>query len=190
VPPLDVGHTTRLITRLGQGDRGAADELYAILHGEMRDLAGRMMADQRPAHTLQPTALVSEVWLRLAAGSPASLDLSSRAQFFALAATVMRSVLVDHARRRSALKRGGGAIAVAGSAAEPVAGAPDLDVLALDEALTRLAAFDAGLARLVELRFFDGLSHADLAAHFDCSVRTVEERWRLARAWLKAELER
>ncbi len=188
--PLDVGHTTRLISRLGRGDRGAADELYAILHAELRELAGRLMADQRAAHTLQATALVNEAWLRLAAGGQASLDLSSRAQFFALAAKVMRSVLVDHARRRGAQKRGDGAVAVGGPGPEPVGGAPDLDVLALDEALTRLAAFDPDLAKLVELRFFAGLSHADIAGHFRCSVRTVEDRWRLARAWLKTELER
>jgi RNA polymerase sigma factor (TIGR02999 family) len=190
VPPLDAGHTTSLISRLGQGDRGAADELYAILHGELRELAGRLMADQRAAHTLQPTALVHEAWLRLAAGGPAALDLSSRAQFFALAARVMRSVLVDHARRRGAQKRGGGALALANPAEEPAGGAPDLDVLALDEALTKLAAFDPDLARLVELRFFAGLPHADIAGTLGCSVRTVEDRWRLARAWLKVELER
>ena len=190
MPSLDVGHTTRLISRLGAGDRGAADELYAILHGELRELAGRMMADQRAAHTLQPTALVNETWLRLAAGGSTGLDLSSRAQFFALAAKVMRSVLVDHARRRGAHKRGGGAVAVADAAAEPALAGPDIDVLALDEALTRLAEFDAPLARLVELRFFAGLAHADVAACLGCSVRTVEERWRLARAWLRSELER
>jgi RNA polymerase sigma factor (TIGR02999 family) len=180
--------TTLLLNQLGAGDRSVEDELVALVYGELRRLAAQQMSAQARAHTLQPTALVHEAWLRLVEQDEASFE--SKHRFFALAARVMRSVLVDHARARGAAKRGGGLErAPLDDAAESGAGAADVDVLALDEALEHLAEIDADLARLVELRFYGGLSHPEIAAATGVGLRTVERRWRLARAWLRAEIE-
>jgi RNA polymerase sigma factor (TIGR02999 family) len=163
----------------------------ALVYEELRELADRHMAHQAVEHTLQPTALVNEAWLRLARPARGGArEVESRRQFFALASRAMRSVLVDHARARRSDKRGGARRRVTIAAAPGVASGPDLDVLALEEALERLESRDEELARLVELRFFGGLQHAEISAVTGVPLRSVERRWRLARAWLYRELSR
>lgn len=178
--------TTRLLDRLGAGDRAAAEELAPLVYAELHRLAERHMAGQGREHTLQPTALIGEVWLRLVGGAP--LAFAGREPFYALASRIMRSVLVDHARARAAQKRGGDRARVTLQGDERSADASEVDVLALDEALVRLQAMDPELHRLVELRFFGGLAHPEIARTLGVSLRTVERNWRLARAWLHGEL--
>jgi RNA polymerase sigma factor (TIGR02999 family) len=167
------------------------EEAIARLHAELRHLAMGQLARQRAGHTLQPTALANEAWLRLF--GEAQPRFEGRRAFFALASRAMRAVLVDHARAHDTAKRGGGRerVSVSVSLAEDAAAQrPEfvLDLLDLEEALTELEAVDAELARLVELRFFGGLSHTAIAETLDVSERTVERRWRLARAWLLERL--
>ncbi len=162
---------------------GPSDSVMA----ELRSLASRYLAGERPGHTLQPTALVHEAFLRLAgkSGVPAG-----RSEFIALAATSMRRVLVDHARARRAAKRGGERQRIALDAASPSDERTEVDLLALDESLERLAGLDQRQARIVELRFFGGLGVEAVAAVLGVSPRTVEADWRMARAWLRRELEK
>ncbi|MFO0872928.1 MAG: sigma-70 family RNA polymerase sigma factor [Phycisphaerales bacterium] len=190
--------TTRLLVGMRQGDAGASQHLLELVYGQLRALAGSFFRNQPGDHTLQPTALVHEVWMRMADQS--SLELRDRAHFFAVAATAMRQILIDHARRRGAEKRGGKVERVAiGTSFEPAAKgstladgraapATALDVLALDEALRRLAAIDPRQARVVELRFFGGLGMEEVAETLDVSKRTAELDWTMARAWLSREL--
>jgi RNA polymerase sigma factor (TIGR02999 family) len=181
------GQATELLHRLGAGDAKAGDELLPLVYEELHRIAARMMRGQGRDHTLQPTALVHEAYLRLVAEQiPPSFD--SRSHFLCVAAKAMRSVLVDHARRRRAGKRAeiGERIALAQVAEALEREGPDL--LALDEALTRLAAVDEALARVVELRFFGGLSVEDTARALSVSEPTVIRAWRVARMWLKREL--
>lgn len=168
------------------GDAKAAADLAARLYADLHELARREMANERRNHTLQPTALVHEVYLRLVGGD--GVAIADRETFFAAAATTIRRVLVDHARRRGRDKRGGGLSRVpldGLDVAEPLA---DEDLLSLDDALARLAEFDPSKARLVELRFFAGLSTAELARALGASESTVQRDWRVARAWLRAHL--
>jgi RNA polymerase sigma factor (TIGR02999 family) len=184
-PSADV---TRLLARWSRGEQEALDELLPLVYGELRRMAGRQLRAERQEHTLTPTALVHEAYLRLVGQRRTSWR--SRAQFFAIAARLMRRVLVDHARARLADKRGGGLVVVPlEQAGDPEAAASPLaDVLAVDEALTRLAALDADQARLVELRFFGGLTVEEIAPLLGRSERTVKREWRLARAWLFRDL--
>ena len=184
--PIERGTTTRLLNRLGAGDADAAHELAPIVYSELHGLASALLARGQDA-TLQPTALVHEAWIRFA-GEETSFE--SRFQFYALASKIMRSVLVDHARARQAQKRGDGRRQVTWIDAGDGAQERTLDLLDLDDALQRLEGLDGELFRLVELRFFGGLSHADVARAFGVSLPTIERRWRLARAWLHAELRR
>lgn len=185
-PSADV---TRLLARWSRGEQEALNELLPIVYGELRRMAGRQLRAKRQEHTLTPTALVHEVYLRLVDQRRA--DWQNRTQFFAVAARLMRRVLVDHARARLAGKRGGGLVVVPlEQAGDPEAVASPLaDVLAVDEALTRLAALDGEQARLVELRFFAGLTVEEIAPLLGRSERTVKREWRLARAWLFRELQ-
>jgi RNA polymerase sigma factor (TIGR02999 family) len=159
----------------------------ALLYGELRALAADFLRRERSDHTLQPTALVHEAWIRLSAqaGSP----WNDRAHFFAIAAQAMRRILIDHARRRGADKRGGGLqrITLASGITPPLA-STEVDLLALDDALVRLAALDERQARVVELRFFAGLTVEEVAVALGVSARTVASEWRLARAWLSRAL--
>lgn len=184
------GDVTRLLVQWREGREGALDRLLPLVYDELRRLAARQLRRERPDHTLQPTALINELFLLLVRQRAASAE--NRAHFFALSARLMRRVLVDHARSRGADKRGGGATTVTlDEDTDIVVGAGTgraLEVLAIDEALVRLAALDADQARIVELRFFAGLTVEETALVLDRSPRTVKREWRLAKAWLTREL--
>jgi RNA polymerase sigma factor (TIGR02999 family) len=171
-----------LLRAWAQGDEGAGDRLFPILYSELRRQAGRYMRRERRSHTLQPSGLVNEAYLRLAA-SP-DLDWHDRAHFFAIAARVMRRVLVDHARRRRAAKREG--CHVTFDDADAPASPPDL--LDLESALKELMVLDPQQARVVELRFFGGLDVQETADVMRVSARTVKREWQTARAWLQHRL--
>jgi RNA polymerase sigma factor (TIGR02999 family) len=173
---------TELLRAWGRGDEEARERLFHLLYGELRRQAGRYMRRERPGHTLQPSGLVHEAFLRLA-GSP-GLDWQSRGQFFAIAARVMRQVLVDHARRRGAAKRAGWHVTLDEGDAATV----PLDVLDLERALEELVALDPRQARVVELRFFGGLDVDETAQLLGLSPRTVKREWQTARAWLQHRL--
>jgi RNA polymerase sigma-70 factor, ECF subfamily len=197
-PPLQPSHpsgpsdTSRLLNGLVSGDLAITQEFVARIHAELRKLAARHMAGQRPDHTLQPTALVNEVWARMFGRE--ELHFEGRRQFYAFASRVMRSVLVDHARTVEAAKRGGDRQRLSISVAAERVGEQDqdqvVDLLDLDAALVRLKEQDADLARVVELRYFGGLQNATVAEVLGVSERTVERQWRLAKAWLFDELSR
>jgi RNA polymerase sigma-70 factor (ECF subfamily) len=173
---------TVLLRAWAQGDEAAGDRLFAILYSELRRQAGRYMRRERRSHTLQPSGLVHEAYLRLAA-SP-DLDWHDRAHFFAIAARVMRQVLVDHARRRRAAKREGCHVTFE-EADAPVA---PPEVLDLENALKELVVLDPQQARVVELRFFGGLDVQETAEVMGLSERTVKREWQTARAWLQHRL--
>ena len=185
-PPT--GGVTALLQAWAEGDPSAPDALLAVVYDELRRQAGWHMRRQAGGHTLEPTGLVHEAYLRLA-GQPGA-RWESRAHFFRVAGRVMRTVLVDHARAHDAGKRGGpGAVRVTLGAADGVAAAAhEVDVLALDAALGRLAEFDALKARVVELRYFAGFTIEDTAEALDVSPATVKRAWTAARAWLRHEL--
>jgi RNA polymerase sigma factor (TIGR02999 family) len=182
------GHAvTDLLQAWASGDQGALDELLPLVYDELRRQARRYMRAQPAGHTLQTTALVHEAYLRLVGQAP--VEWKGRAHFFGVAAKAMRSILVDHARARSAAKRGGSARAItlddAGRLAGPQA---SVDVLALHEALGRLAELDSRKSQLVELRYFGGLGIDEAAAVMGVSTATVKREWTTARAWLRREL--
>ena len=166
-------------------DRDA--ELLALVYDELRSLAGAYLARENAGHTLQPTALVNEAYLRVSAQD--AVEWKNPAHLRALSAIAMRRVLVDHARGKRAAKRGGGWDKVTLDTGM-IEGDRELDTLELDAALTRLAEVDERRARVVELRFFGGLTNREVATHLDVSETTIEADWRFARAWLSRELER
>jgi RNA polymerase sigma factor (TIGR02999 family) len=172
---------TQLLERWTQGDQSAFDELVPAVYDELRRLARLLLLNERAGHTLGCTALVHEAYLRLVGQT--RTDWIGRAHFFGAASRAMRRVLVDHARARNAVKRGDGAVAVELDQVM-LAIEPDLDVVALDRALEELAAFDLERARIVELRFFGGLSVEETAAIVGSSPATVKRDWTVARAWL------
>ena len=179
------GQVTQLLHRAGVGDAAATDELFPLVYDELRQLAAGFMEGERSSHTLQPTALVHEAYLRLV--NPEGSNWDSRAHFFTAAARAIRRILVDHARAKQSLKRGGGWHRVTLSVQyerQPSA----LDLLAVDEALRTLAAIDPGMARLVELRFFAGLTVEQAANAIGVSPATAARDWQFARAWLHAQL--
>jgi RNA polymerase sigma-70 factor (ECF subfamily) len=170
------------------GDRPELEALMPAVYAELRRLAAHYLRGERPGQTLQPTALVHEAYLKLQKDRPERWQ--NRAHFCAIAAHAMRQVLIERARARDALKRGGGAPRVTFDEGLPAqAGDRGFDMLALDSALERLAALDAGQARIVELRFFGGLTIEETAAAMDVSPATVKRHWALARAWLARELQ-
>jgi RNA polymerase sigma-70 factor, ECF subfamily len=178
---------TQLLNRAAAGKGSAAAELLPIVYDELRSLASAFFHDQRPGNTLQPTALVHEAYLKLV---DQSIDWSSRNQFFVVASMAMRSILVDHARRKGRLKHGGAFERVPLSAADqtPVA-LDEATVLAIDEAMSKLAELDERKAKLVELRFFGGLTGDEAADALGIARSTAAEEWRMARAWLHHHLE-
>ena len=180
---------TLLLVKWGEGDRAALDQLVPLVQAELRQLARSYLRRERADHTLQPTALVNEAYLRLV--DQRGLRWQNRAHFFGIAARLMRQILVDHARARDAEKRGGADLErLSLTQAERVAGREDVDVLALNEALERLAEFDPQQARVVELKFFAGLTIEETGEVLNVSHATVERDWKLARAWLRRELSR
>lgn len=180
---------TGMLQAWAKGDLDARDRLLPIVYGELRKQAARQLKSERVGHTLQPTALVHEVYLRLA--QPRRVPWESRAEFFAAAARAMRRILVDHARKRGAAKRAGEWTRVElPDGVADVGGKRDPDLLALDAAVDRLAELDPRHARIVELRFFGGLSVAETAHVLGVSTATVKRDWSLARAWLHRRLER
>lgn len=177
---------TRLLKRAQSGDDEAANRLLPLLYDELRALAGGFFNAERPDHTLQPTALVHEVYLRLVhRGDAAGAD---RTQFIALAVTAMRRILTDYARRRQALKRGGGCHRLTLNDVEATPNQSDVAIMDLDAALTTLAKLDARKCRVVELRFFGGLTNQQVADVLRVSRKTVADDWKVARLWLRREL--
>jgi RNA polymerase sigma factor (TIGR02999 family) len=177
---------TQLLLAWGAGDAKALEQLMPLVLDELRSLARGYMNRQRPGHTLQTSALVNEAYLRLVDSS--RVQWKSRAHFFAVSAQLMRRVLVDFARARQNLKRGGGARKVSLDEALVVASGQGEELIALDDALTTLAALNPRQSRIVELRYFGGLSEEETAEALGVSVRTVRRDWSLARAWLYREL--
>ena len=173
---------TGLLLSWRQGDAEALDRLVPLVYDELRRVARRRLQREQPGHALQATALVHEVYLRLV--DVERLTLNSRTHFFAVAAKLMRQILVDHARRQHADKRGGGATILSLDDASPAAQPASVDVLALDQALAALASIDARQSHVVELRFFAGLNIAEAAEALGMSPATVEREWALAKAWL------
>jgi len=183
-PPRET--TLRALREVSAGDRSAAAKLLPQVYDELRDIAARHFRKQPPGHTLQPTALVHEAYLRLV--DPAEAQWKDRSHFLAIAAKAMRQILVDHFRNRHALKRGGEWRRVTLGKVDRGKPPPEVDVLALEEALERLEALDERQAKVVELRFLGGLSVDEVAEALGVSKTTVEAEWRAARAWLAREL--
>lgn len=178
---------TQLLLDWSAGDKSVLDELLPLVYAELHRLAYAYLRRERANHTLQPTALVNEAYLRLV--EQQHVEWQNRAQFFGIAANLMRQILVDHARQRMAEKRGGpDQQRLSLTQAERVMQQAEVDVLALNEALTRLAEFDAQQARIVELKFFAGLTIEEICEVTGLSHATVEREWKLARAWLRREL--
>jgi len=181
------GEVTLLLAQLRAGNQDAANQLVPLVYQELRRVAGAYMQHERPDHTLQPTALVHEVYLRLTGAE--SGQWQNRAHFFAIAAHTMRQILVDYARRRTAGKRGGAGARKIDLDAELLMAADTLEnAVAIDEVLGRLAAIDPRQGRLIELRFFAGLSVEEAAEVMGVSAITIKREWRLAKAWLHREL--
>lgn len=177
---------THLLKEWSEGDERALDELTPLVYEELRQQAARYLRKERADHSLQATALINEAFLRLI--DVKNVQWQSRAHFFAIAANLMRRILVDHARRRDAEKRGGPQMRLTLDDAFAIATEPDVDLLAIDEALDRLAKIDEQQARVVELRFFSGLSVEETAAALGVSPKTVKRDWSVARAWLRREI--
>ena len=181
-----VGKVTQMLRAVGDGDPRASAELLPLVYAELRKLARARMAKTPPGNTLQPTALVHEAYVRLIGNEDPSWD--SRGHFFAAAAQAMRRILVEQARRKASKKHGGGRNRIDLDDLEPAVEPPSEDVLALDEAMTRLEEADPRQARIVMLRYFAGLTNEEAAATLGISVRTVEREWRFARAFFFALL--
>jgi RNA polymerase sigma factor (TIGR02999 family) len=188
--PQDVapaGEVTRLLRKWSSGDRDALETLLPLVYAELRRLAGAYLRNERAGHTLQPTALVHEAYLKLVGG--AAVDWKDRAHFFGVAARAMRQVLVDHARARATGKRGLGQVFVGlDAAAGAAAPARSLDLLDLDRALSKLSGLDERQSRLVELRLFAGLTIEESAVVLGVSHATVSREWKHAEAWLQREM--
>jgi RNA polymerase sigma factor (TIGR02999 family) len=182
------GEITRLLEEMREGDPKAAEELLSHVYRELRALAAAKMAREAPGQTLQPTALVHEAWLRLGGGE--GTRFPSRAYFFAAAGEAMRRILVENARRKKRLKHGGNLQRVNVENVDLVAPLPDDELLALDEALTRLAQSDPRAAELVKLLFFVRLTQEQAAKELGISVATVERTWAFARAWLYRDIQK
>jgi len=179
---------TTLLADLTNGDTAAADELMPIIYAELRRIAASQLSRERPGHTLQPTELIQETYLRLI--QPAKGSWKNRAHFFGAASRSMRQILVDHARRHKALKRGGFLFPVALSDDVMVAPHQSELLIEIDQALTRLAKLSPRQSQIVELRYFSGLSVRETAEVLNMGVTTVKADWALARAWLERELKK
>jgi RNA polymerase sigma factor (TIGR02999 family) len=178
---------TQLLKHYEPGDRARAERLFADVYAELRKLAANCLRRERKGHTLQPTALVHEAFLKLV--DQQRVDWCGQTHFLATAAQAMRRILVDHARRRQAAKRGGKHLRVALAEDPADQSAHDHELLAVEDALTRLAALDPRQAQIVELRFFGGLNVGEVAQVIGLSKRSVEREWTMIRAWLRRELQ-
>lgn len=179
---------TQLLIDWGKGDQAALERLMPLVYSELRRLASNYLRRERVEHTLQPTALVNEAYLKLV--DQRNARWQNRAHFFGIAAQLMRRILVDHARQRQAVKRGGvDQQRLSITSAEAAVKQPEIDLLALNEALDELAQMDPQQSRIVELKFFGGLSIEETAEVLGISHATVERDWKLARAWLRRQLE-
>ena len=176
------GPVTRLLLEWSNGDERARDEMLPLVYNELRRLAAAYLLRERSSHTLRPTELVHEAYLRLI--DQRQVNWRNRAQFVGLAAVMMRRILVSHARERAAVKRGGDVQKVPLSAGDASDGPQDVDVIALHHALERLEALDSRKSRIVELKFFGGLTTSEIADVLEISPATVERDWSFARAWL------
>ena len=181
-----VHEVTELLRSWRQGDAAALDRLIPLVHDELRRVARSHVRREHPGHTLQATALVHEVYLRLVQVN--RMTLNDRTHFFAMSARLMRQILVDHARRKQSDKRGGGVEMMSLDEVSPVSQTSNVDVLALDEALDALSSRDARQSRVVELRYFAGLSIDETAEALGVSAATVEREWAMAKAWLYQRL--
>lgn len=182
----DKDNVTQLLGEMSQGSRRAADKLIPLVHAELKALAKKYMAGESSGHTLQATALVNEAYIKLA--NVDKIDWKSRSHFFAVSANTMRRILVDHARKKVAEKRGGSSFNLSLDEALTVAEEKDLDVIALDDALKALAEKSERQAAIVEMKYFSGMTVEEIANHFDCSKRKIEGEWTIIKAWLKREL--
>ncbi len=179
---------TQLLVDWSKGDQAALEKLMPLVYSELRKLAGNYLRRERQGHTLQPTALVNEAYLKLI--DQRNAKWQNRAQFFGVAAQLMRRILVDHARAHQAAKRGGSdQERLSITSAERIVKQPEVDLLALHEALEELATLDPQQERIVELRFFGGLSIEETAEVLAIGHATVERDWKMARAWLRRKLE-
>jgi RNA polymerase sigma factor (TIGR02999 family) len=186
---VDVGAVTQALARLSAGEGEALPELVRLLYGELHQIARRQLRNERRGHTLGPTALVNEAYLKLS--RDAKIDARSRGEFLAAASVAMRRVLVDYARTRKRQKRGSGEVPVPldeATVAETMSEREADELLALEDALTRLEKADERAARVVNLRFFGGLSMEEIAEVQELSVKTVQRAWLAARAWLRKEV--
>ena len=181
------GAVTQWLLDWGRSDKRGLDQMLPVLYEELHRLASHYLSREGTGHTLQPTALVHEAYLRLV--DQRRVDWRNRAQFLGLAANMMRRILVNHARERTAQKRGGGAAAVSLSLVEAPSGRPDVELIALEDALQRLAALDERKSKVVELKFFGGLTIEEIAEVLQISGATVEREWAFARAWLYEAIE-
>ena len=177
---------TQLLVKWGSGDKAALDELIPLVYDELRKLAASYLRRKAGPHTIQATALVHEAYVRLADQS--SISMENRAQFYGLAAKVMRDILVDHARKRLSRKRGGDQLRLSLTSAERLGRKPEVELVALDDALKVLATTNPQHSRVIELRFFAGLTIEETAHVMSLSHATTERYWSFARAWLRREL--
>ena len=180
--PTGPGTLTRLLNRMQNGDRAAAEEATTQIYGELHRIASREMRRERPGHTLQTTALVNEAYLRLTAAG--SLEIESRGHFMALASRQMRRILVDHARSARAQRRGGGAVQIDLDEARAGVEGRSMDLLMLDESLAELERADPRAAKVVELRYFGGCTDKEVVEALGLSLATVRRDWEFARSWL------
>ncbi|HEX7312554.1 MAG TPA: sigma-70 family RNA polymerase sigma factor [Pyrinomonadaceae bacterium] len=178
---------TEVLERWSNGEQSALDELMPLIYKELRRLAGNYIRRERHDHTLQPTALINEVFVRLI--DQHDIKWQNRAHFFGIAATLMRRILVDHARSHQAAKRGGGQYSLSLSKADRIARQPSVDLLAVHLALEELEELDPQQSRIVELRFFGGLTIEETAEVLGLGHATIEREWKMARSWLRHELE-
>lgn len=184
--PEPCGDVTQLLAEMKNGNQAAMPQLISLIYQDLRRLAAHCLRDERAGHTLQPTALVHEAYLRLVDQTRAGFE--TQGQFMGVAAHIMRRILVDYARQRIAAKRGGGNVAVDLDAIEAAGGVTiSEELLAVDEAIEKLTALDAQQAKVVELRYFGGLTVEETAATLDIAPRTVKRDWAMAKAWLQVE---
>lgn len=177
---------THLLVAWGKGDQSALESLIPLVEGELRRLALHYMRREKPGHSLDASALVNEAYVRLIDWK--TVEWQNRSHFFSVAAKMMRRILVSHASRRQRLKNGGGALRVTLSDVDLKVDEPGTDIVALDAAMTKLADFDERKSRIVELRFFGGLTEEEVSEVLHVPLRTVQREWHLARAWLFREL--